>query len=170
MHRMSQKYDTNSISNNGDQHSPHLQGELNADTANDYGFNSELGRVHPGLARMMNLDVTNNKSEGATDYGSNSDNAHAYPGLARTNVAATIDKPDGTTEDGWAEKHKHLTVMQQHCVYWDSDGDGIIWPQDTYNGCRAWGWNIILSVIATILINGNLSYPTGAGLLPDPYV
>ena len=125
-----------SISTTSGQHSPHLQGELTARTANDYGFNSH--------------------------------NAHAYPGLARTNVAATIDKPEGTTEDNWAEKHKHLTVMQQHCVYWDADGDGIIWPQDTYNGCRAWGWNVVLSVIATVLINGNLSYPTGAGLLPDP--
>jgi len=127
---------TNSI--NSGQHSPHLQGELTARTANDYGANSIK--------------------------------AHAYPGLARTNVAATPDKPEGTAEDGWAEKHKHLTVMQQHCVYWDADGDGVIWPQDTYNGCRAWGWNILLSAIATFLINGNLSYPTQAGILPDPYV
>ena len=109
-------------------------------------------------------------SRTANDYGFNSNDAHAYPGLARTNVAATPDKPEGTTEDEWAEKHKHLTVMQQHCVYWDADGDGVIWPQDTYNGCRAWGWNIVLSVVATILINGNLSYPTAAGWLPDMYV
>jgi len=121
------------------------------------------GRHSPHLQGKLSAHTANN-------YGFNSNNVDACPGLARTNVAATIDKPEGTTEDGWAEKHKHLTVMQQHCVYWDADGDGVIWPQDTYNGCRAWGWNILLSVIATILINGNLSYPTQPGLLPDPYV
>jgi peroxygenase len=118
-------------------HSPHLQGELNAHTANDYGFN---------------------KSE-----------AHFNPGLARTNVAATPEHPQGTTQDEWNIKHKDLTVMQQHCVYWDADGDGIIWPQDTYNGCRAWGWNPILCAIAVFLINGNLSWPTGTSWLPDPF-
>lgn len=59
--------------------------------------------------------------------------------------------------------------MIQHVDYWDQDGDGIIWPQDTYSGCRAFGWNILLALVATFLINGNLSYPTVPGWLPDPF-
>lgn len=66
-------------------HDRHLQGALDAKTANDY------------------------------PYGHDGD-AHFNPGVARTNVAATIARPDGTTEDDWAEKHKDMTVMQQHAV------------------------------------------------------
>ncbi|THW00699.1 Caleosin-domain-containing protein, partial [Aureobasidium pullulans] len=57
----------------------------------------------------------------------------------------------------------------QHVVYWDKDQDGIIWPLDTYRGCRAWGWNPILCLIATFLINVNLSYPTSPSWIPDPF-
>ncbi|KAF7193872.1 hypothetical protein HII31_04762 [Pseudocercospora fuligena] len=41
------------------------------------------------------------------------------PGTARVNIAASKEQPDGTP--GWAEEHKHQTVLQQHCAYWDSD-------------------------------------------------
>jgi len=66
-------------------HDPGLQGELDANTANDYPY-------------------------------THAKEAHFNPGLARTNAAATVAKPDGTTQDNWAERHKHMTVMQQHCV------------------------------------------------------
>lgn len=59
--------------------------------------------------------------------------------------------------------------MQQHVEYWDRDHDGIIWPQDTYIGCRAYGWNTALSLVATAFINIGLSYPTVPGWLPDPF-
>ncbi|KAL1311756.1 hypothetical protein AAFC00_001844 [Neodothiora populina] len=89
-------------------------------------------------------------------------------GTARSNIAASNEAPDGTTEGNWAEKHEHETVVQQHCAYWDKDHDGIIWPQDTYNGFRAWGWAIPLCLFATFVINVNLSYPTVPSWIPDP--
>ena len=60
-------------------------------------------------------------------------------------------------------------VVQQHVEYFGTDRDGVIWPQDTYNGCRGYGWSIPLSFLATLIINLNLSYPTVPGYLPDPY-
>lgn len=60
-------------------------------------------------------------------------------------------------------------VVQQHCLYWDQDRDGIIWPTDTYRGFRAWGWAIPLCLFATFVINLNLSYPTGPSWIPDPF-
>ena len=60
-------------------------------------------------------------------------------------------------------------VVQQHVEYWDTDHDGIIWPQDTYVGCRKWGWSPPLAALATLIINFNLSYPTLPGFLPDPF-
>ena len=59
--------------------------------------------------------------------------------------------------------------MQQHADYWDPDLDGVIWPTDVYDGFRAWGWSIPLSLYAVFLINGFLSYPTNPSILPDPF-
>ena len=90
-------------------------------------------------------------------------------GTARANIAADTSHPNGTIEHEYASKHAERTVLQQHCDYWDTNRDGIIWPHDTYNGCRRFGWNPLLSLLATLLINLNLSYATCPGLLPDPF-
>lgn len=37
-------------------------------------------------------------------------NATDVPGVARANVVATAAMPNGTTEGGWADKYKHMTV------------------------------------------------------------
>lgn len=60
-------------------------------------------------------------------------------------------------------------VVQQHVEYWDTDRDGVIWPQDTYDGCRRYGWGPPLALLATLIINFGLSYPTVHGYLPDPF-
>lgn len=110
------------------------------------------------------------------------------PGTARATLAVSNESPNGTTEDNYAAKNQHLTVItramstlrpvmlicpsqvvQQHVTYWDRDRDGIIWPQDTYIGCRDYGWGILLSLIAAAIINFGLSYPTVPGILPDPF-
>lgn len=91
------------------------------------------------------------------------------PGTPRVNIAADAGHPEGTLEADWAKRHKNLTAVQQHCLYFDQDGDGVIWPQDTFIACRKWGWGILLSSLATFIINVNLSYPTGTSWLPDPF-
>ncbi|KAH6652973.1 Caleosin related protein-domain-containing protein [Truncatella angustata] len=90
-------------------------------------------------------------------------------GTARANIAATYEKPQGTTEDGWASRHKDQTVLQQHCEFFDSDKDGVIWPQDTLVGFHKIGFGYILSLVAVIIIHANFSYPTVSGWLPDPF-
>jgi peroxygenase len=91
------------------------------------------------------------------------------PGTARASIAADAQHPHGTTEGNWAETHKTKTVVQQHCLYFDQDGDGIIYPHNTFTACRKWGWGIFLSALAAFIINVNLSYPTQPGWLPDPF-
>jgi len=61
------------------------------------------------------------------------------------------------------------TVLQQHCAFFDTDGDGVIWPLDTYRGFHAIGFNVILSLLAVFIIHANFSYPSVPGLLPDPF-
>lgn len=44
-----------------------------------------------------------------------------------------------------AHKYQQGTSLQQHSAYFDPDGDGIIWPWDTYQGCRNFGWGRCMS-------------------------
>ena len=90
-------------------------------------------------------------------------------GTARATLAASREKPNGTTEDDYAARHQHQTVVQQHVEYWDEDRDGIIWPQDTYIGCRRWGWSPPLAGFTAYIIHFALSYPTVPTILPDPF-
>lgn len=63
-------------------------------------------------------------------------------GTARANLAITRENPNGIADAplvDWHENHKNQTTLQQHCTYFDPDGDGIIWPQDTFWAIRAWG-------------------------------
>jgi len=100
-------------------------------------------------------------------YIPSSDTALVDPGVARATTAPTTESPHGSTS--WAAQHSDKTVVEQHAVYFDRDGDGIVWPVDTYRGCRDFGWGIFLSLLATFIINFNLSYPTVPGYLPDPF-
>jgi len=61
--------------------------------------------------------------------------------------------------------------MQQHCLFWDRDNDGIIYPSDTYIGFRELGYNIIFSFLALLIIHINFSYPTRLAFsyIPDPF-
>ncbi|KAI9826005.1 MAG: hypothetical protein M1819_007460 [Sarea resinae] len=90
-------------------------------------------------------------------------------GTARATIAPSNESPNGATDGNWAKEHEHQTVVMQHMDYFDPDHDGVIWPRDTYNGFRKWGWSIILSLYGTFLINGFISYPTAPGILPDPF-
>jgi hypothetical protein len=45
----------------------------------------------------------------------------------------------GTIKNDWADTHKQYSVLEQHCLFWDRDGDGYIWPLDTYRGFHELG-------------------------------
>ena len=45
----------------------------------------------------------------------------------------------------------------------------MIWPWDTFAGFHKLGFGLVLSLVALLVIHGNFSYPTVAGLLPDPF-
>ncbi|KAI0758834.1 Caleosin-domain-containing protein [Fomes fomentarius] len=88
-------------------------------------------------------------------------------GTARVNRAATIDAPDGTPV--WADSHTHQTVLQQHCDFFDRDGDGVIWPHDTFWGLHMLGFIIPLSLLSAFIIHLSYTYPTVHSWLPDPF-
>jgi peroxygenase len=59
--------------------------------------------------------------------------------------------------------------LQQHCDFFDTDRDGIIWPTDTFHGFHRLGFGIILSFVALLIIHANFSYPTLPSWIPDPF-
>ncbi|KAF7173537.1 hypothetical protein CNMCM5623_005760 [Aspergillus felis] len=89
------------------------------------------------------------------------------PGVARANAAISIDNPNGDAD--YIAKYGDYTPLQQHVLFWDRDHDGQIYPLDTYNGFRELGFNILFSVLATLIINLNFSYPTrlAHSVVPD---
>ncbi|KAM3084180.1 hypothetical protein ACMFMG_001718 [Clarireedia jacksonii] len=93
------------------------------------------------------------------------------PGTARANQAASVEAPNGTEKDDYARRNRHLSVLQQHCAFFDRDSDQVIWPQDTYVGFRRLAYNPILTLIAVVIIHVNFSYPTlpNGRFLPDPF-
>ncbi|KAF8642871.1 hypothetical protein AX16_009377 [Volvariella volvacea WC 439] len=78
--------------------------------------------------------------------------------------ASAASEPIGNTRPGRA-----ATALQAHAGFFDFDGDGIIWPLDTYQGCREIGFGIILATMSMILIHVAFSWTTWGTWLPDPF-
>ncbi|GLJ13878.1 hypothetical protein SUGI_0221740 [Cryptomeria japonica] len=86
------------------------------------------------------------------------------PYLARALVAVDPASKYGSRD----HQHNNMTVLQQHVSFFDRNKDGIIYPWETYQGFRAIGFGVFISILAAFLINVNLSYVTSSGWIPSP--
>ncbi|XXH03112.1 hypothetical protein Hte_009503 [Hypoxylon texense] len=70
-------------------------------------------------------------------------------------------------ESGTTTAYEPGYMLRQNAEFFDVDQDGIVWPRDTYTGCRKLGWGIASSAMAMIALHSILSYPTNPGPIPD---
>ncbi|KAI1772695.1 Caleosin related protein-domain-containing protein [Hypoxylon cercidicola] len=89
---------------------------------------------------------------------------------ARPKQAPSREQPKGAVAGGSTDTVTVYTpgdVLQRNAEYFDVDRDGIVWPRDTYAGCRKLGWGITSSTLAVVALHSTLSYPTNPGSIPD---
>lgn len=60
------------------------------------------------------------------------------------------------------------TALQRHCDFWDTDGDGLIYPWDIYRGFRRLGFHFTLCLWAAVTMAICASYNTHTSYIPHP--
>ncbi|TRM63557.1 Caleosin [Schizophyllum amplum] len=88
-------------------------------------------------------------------------------------ASASGDLQSGHGHNGDARKRRGTdkkTALQKHVLFFDRDGDGIIWPQDTFIGFYRLGYGIFLSFVSLAVIHLNFAYWTQKSWIPDPFL
>ena len=90
----------------------------------------------------------------------------SYPGTSKT-VILGLQKPAGSEYLQGRDSHTR-TALQRHCDFWDTDGDGLIYPWDIYTGFRRLGFHFALCLWAAVTMATCASYNTHTSYIPHP--
>ncbi|KAK4779801.1 hypothetical protein SAY87_015907 [Trapa incisa] len=70
-------------------------------------------------------------------------------------------------QEGGESMATDQNVLRKHVSFFDRNGDGTVYPWETFKGFRAIGCGIPLSTVASIFINVGLSHKTRPGKFPS---
>jgi len=85
------------------------------------------------------------------------------PHVPRALEAVDAEHPHGTP----GYKNHGYSVLQQHIAFFDLNKDGIIYPWETFWGFRAIGFNLLICLLASVIINVAFSYATLESWIPN---
>ncbi|XP_028795095.1 probable peroxygenase 5 [Neltuma alba] len=60
------------------------------------------------------------------------------------------------------------SVLQKHVSFFDRNKDGVIYPSETFQGFRAIGSGVFVSIASAAFIHFSLSFKTRPGKFPSP--
>jgi peroxygenase len=84
------------------------------------------------------------------------------PGQPRANYTEDREHP----REGTVTNAPDKSVLHQHMEFWDRDGDGTVWPTDTFRGFKDLGFPWIICFLAVPIIHGTFSYWTLDSWIP----
>ncbi|KAI1761822.1 Caleosin related protein-domain-containing protein [Hypoxylon sp. FL1150] len=125
-----------------------------------------------GFARKVDMPRSNRipvpeRSE-LRSHGRGSEAARPKPAPPRAEPKVAVAEDESDVAEASVASYEPGYMLSRNAEYFDVDQDGVIWPRDTYAGCRKLGWGITSSSLAMIVLHSALSYPTKPGLIPDP--
>ncbi|KAH0464531.1 hypothetical protein IEQ34_007317 [Dendrobium chrysotoxum] len=85
--------------------------------------------------------------------------------LSLTEMAGS---PAEINDEGGGEGDGEMTQLQKHAAFFDRNKDGVIYPWETFQGFRAIGAGLGLSLVGAVFINGFLGPKTRTGKIPSP--
>ncbi|KAJ3564720.1 hypothetical protein NP233_g8113 [Leucocoprinus birnbaumii] len=83
-------------------------------------------------------------------------------------MVAPVDGAATAPDTRFTDPRKN-SALQNHVAFFDRDGDGIIWPSDTFYGMREIQFNLFWTIVSVLVIHGGFSYMTWGSWLPDPF-
>nr|DAD32183.1 TPA_asm: hypothetical protein HUJ06_011034 [Nelumbo nucifera] len=87
--------------------------------------------------------------------------------IANPSTGSKANSANTRSVNGGEAINGDQTALQKHVAFFDRNKDGLIYPWETFEGFRAIGCGIPLSVAAAIFINGVLSWQSRPGKFPS---
>lgn len=89
------------------------------------------------------------------------------PLISKGSAIQRCTKPSGSRRRRRQGNDTH-SALRQHCDFWNTNGDGFVYPWDIYTGFRRLGFHFVLCLWAAVTMAVCASYNTQTSYVPHP--